>query len=61
MYDLRVCVVCVCIDEHCGTRTVAAGVDAAPAEEVEEEYGDDFEDADIESPSKVHFLPLSLS
>ena len=54
----RVCV-CVCIDEHRGARTAAAEVDAAPAEEVEEEYGDDFEDADIESPSKVHTFAIS--
>jgi hypothetical protein len=32
----------------------APAVDATPAEEVDEEYDDDFEDADIESPSKVH-------
>jgi hypothetical protein len=57
---VRVCMY-VCIDEHRGSSTAAAEVDAAPAEEVEEEYGDDFEDADIESPSKVHTFSLSLS
>lgn len=29
----------------------AGGVDEAPAEEVDEEYDDDFEDADVDSPS----------
>ena len=41
-------------DEGGSVAAVAgAGVDASPAEEVDEEYDDDFEDADVESPTKV--------